>query len=505
MSLTSKIFRRYLDYRLRRIEEFRRHPAEVQRAQLRERLEAGCRTRFGREFGLDRVHTIEQFQAAVPHFDYDAFKPYVDRMRTGERSVTAPGRITRYARSSGTTADRSKYLPITRSSILWNHTLGMRDVIALYLDAVPQSRLLEGRTLTLGGTCLREEGNLVGDLSAILLHETSRWGASLRAPRIATALEADFERKIDRIADECAGERIAAFAGVPSWNLELMHRVLERTGRSNLLEVWPHLELFLHGGVEFRPYRRAYEALIPSPQMHYLETYNASEGFFAAADDLQREDMLLMLDYGTFYEFRCGDEVVPLEGVETGRTYAMLITSNNGLWRYEIGDTVEFTSTDPYRIRFAGRTRQFINVFGEELIVDNADRALETACHRTGAVVREYTVAPRYMSIDRQGAHEWIVEFAVEPVSREAFAEELDAALRSVNSDYDAKRRSTIERQHLTVVGRGYFMRWLRRKGKNKVPRLVNDRRIADEIHRDLDEQAAAATPHRTMQENTLN
>ena len=487
MSFTSAIFRRYLDCRLRRIDHFRRHPAEVQLAQLRERLDVGSRTRFGREYGLDRIRSIEQFQAVVPHFDYDAFKPYIDRMRAGERAVSAPGRITRYARSSGTTADRSKYLPITRSSIWRNHTLGMRDVIALYLDAVPGSQLLKGRTLTLAGTCQHEAGNLVGDLSAVLLHETARWGASLRAPRLETALEADFDRKIDRIADECAAQRITAFAGVPSWNLELMHRVLERTGRSNLLEVWPDLELFLHGGVEFRPYRRAYEALIPSPQMHYLETYNASEGFFAAADDLQREDMLLMLDYGTFYEFRSGDEVVPLEGVEKGRTYAMLITANNGLWRYEIGDTVQFTSTDPYRIRFAGRTRQFINVFGEELIVDNADRALEAACHRTGAVVREYTVAPRYMTIDRQGAHEWIIEFAVEPASREAFAEELDRALRSVNSDYDAKRRSTIERQHLTVVGRGFFVGWLRRKGKNKVPRLVNDRRIADEIHRELD------------------
>ena len=489
MSLTSHLFRRYLDYRLRRIDRFRRHPAEVQAAQLRERLAAGEATAFGRAYGLSRIRTVEAFQAAVPRFDYDSFKPYVERMLAGEKNVSAPGRVSLYARSSGTTADRSKYLPITRQSILWNHTLGMRDVIGLYLDAVPQSKLLAGRTLTLGGTCVREGENLVGDLSAILLHETAHWGYSMRAPRVETALEPDFDRKIDRIADECAAQRITAFAGVPSWNLELMHRVLERTGRRTLPEVWPHLELFLHGGVEFRPYRRAYEQLIPSEGMHYLETYNASEGFFAAADDLRREDMLLMLDYGTFYEFRDGERVVPLEGVEAGRTYAMLITSNNGLWRYEIGDTVEFTSVDPYRIRFAGRTRQFINVFGEELIVDNADRALEEACRRTGAVVREYTVAPLYMSLDRQGAHEWIVEFAVEPDSREHFSEELDAALRRVNSDYDAKRRSTIERQHLTTVPRGWFVGWLRRRGKNKVPRLVNDRRIADEIHRELEAQ----------------
>lgn len=483
MSLTTKLFRHYLNYRLRRIDYFRRHPIEVQQAQLRLRLAQGRRCAFGRDHGLDRVKTAEEFARQVPCYDYERFKPYVERMFGGEMSVTAPGKVTLYARSSGTTSDRSKYIPITRHSILWNHTLGMRDVVGLYLDAYPASRLLKGRTLTLGGNCFVEEGNLVGDLSALLLHETTHWGMSMRAPSIATALLKDFDEKINRIADECASQHITAFAGVPSWNLELMRRVLERTGKKHLLEVWPDMELFLHGGVEFAPYRQAYRELIPSDQMHYMETYNASEGFFAAADDPTRDDMLLMLDYGTYYEFREGDRIVPLEGVECGKTYAMLITSDNGLWRYEIGDTVTFTSTDPYRIRFAGRTRQFINVFGEELIVDNADRALTMACQQTGAVVTEYTVAPCYMSIEHQGAHEWIVEFEVEPDSLDHFAEALDQALRSVNSDYDAKRHSTIERQHLTVVKRGFFLEWLKNRHKNKVPRLVNDRRIADELH----------------------
>lgn len=472
-----------LDYRLRRIEHFRRYPHEVQREQLAVRLSAGRKTAFGRDFALDKVRNYEAFSRAVPAFDYEAFKPYVERMLTGEKSVSAPGRVGFFARSSGTTSDRSKYVPITRHSILWNHTLGMRDVVGLYLDAYPHSKLLKGRTLTLGGMCEREEGNLVGDLSAILLHETARWGSSMRAPKMQTALIPNFDQKIDCIADECASQRITAFAGVPSWNLELMHRVLERTGKKNLLEVWPEMELFMHGGVEFTPYRKAYRELIPSADMHYVETYNASEGFFAVADDPSRDDMLLMLDYGTFYEFRAGDEIVPLEGVEAGKTYAMLITSDNGLWRYEIGDTVTFTSTDPYRIRFAGRTRQFINVFGEELIVENADRALVEACRKTGAVVNEYSVAPLYMDIEHAGAHEWIVEFDVEPDSVERFAEELDVALRAVNSDYDAKRRSTIERQHLTLVERGFFLRWLQARRKNKVPRLVNSRRIADDLH----------------------
>ena len=483
MSLTSKIFRLYLDYRLGRIDRFRRHPHEVQQRQFEARLKQGVGTAFGRDHHLERVTDYASFAAAVPVVDYDTFKPYIERMVAGERSVTTPGRVQFYARSSGTTSDRSKYLPITRHSIFWNHTLGMRDVVALYLDAFPQSKLLQGKTLTLGGTCSVEGENLVGDLSGILLHETTHWGMSMRAPRIETALLADFDAKINRIADECAAQRITAFAGVPSWNLELMRRVLERTGKQNLLEVWPEMELFMHGGVEFTPYRRAFSELIPSDGMHYLETYNASEGFFAVADDPTREDMLLMLDYGTYYEFREGDEIVPLEGVEAGKTYAMLITSDNGLWRYEIGDTVTFTSTDPYRIRFAGRTRQYINVFGEELIVDNADKALVEACRKTGAVVNEYSVAPCYMAIDRQGAHEWFVEFDIEPDSVEHFAEELDVALRAVNSDYDAKRRSTIERQHLTLVERGFFLEWLQLRGKNKVPRLVNDRRIADDLH----------------------
>lgn len=483
MSLSSKLFRQYLNYRLRRIDYFRRHPHEVQRRQLEERLRAGAGTALGRTYGLGRVRGVEEFQAAVPTFDYEAFKPWVERMLAGECNVTAPGRVQFYARSSGTTADRSKYIPITRHSILWNHTLGMRDAVGLYLDSFSRSTLLDGKTLTLGGTCAREGKNLVGDLSGILIHETARWGSSMRAPQPEVALLADFEQKIERIAATCASLPIHAFAGVPSWNLELMRRVLERTGKNHLLEVWPEMELFLHGGVEFAPYRAAFEALIPSKEMHYMETYNASEGFFAVADDPARDDMLLMLDYGTFYEFRSGDRIVPLEGVEAGKTYAMLITSDNGLWRYEIGDTVTFTSTDPYRIRFAGRTRQYINVFGEELIVDNADKALVEACRQTGAVVNEYTVAPLYMALDHQGAHEWIVEFDREPDSTEHFAEALDVALRAVNSDYDAKRHSTIERQHLTIVERGFFLGWLRRRGKNKVPRLVNDRRIADELH----------------------
>lgn len=449
---------------------------------LRQLLRDGVKTEFGDRYALKRIRTVGQFESSVPTFDYETFKPFVERMLLGVRNVTSPGRVTLYARSSGTTSDRSKYIPVTRESVWQNHTQGMRDVATIFAANNRASKVFDGRTLTLGGSCVQEGDNLVGDLSAVLLHETAMWSGWLRAPRTATAILPDFWQKAEAIARECADQNITAFAGVPSWNLALMRCVLEYSGKQNLLEVWPGLSLFAHGGVEFTPYRQQFETLIPSDQMQYMETYNASEGFFALADDPARQDMLLMLDYGTFFEFRDGELIVPLEGVECGRTYAVIITSNNGLWRYEIGDTVEFTSTNPYRIRFAGRTKQYINVFGEELIVDNADRALVEACARTGAVVGEYTVAPCYMSLNERGAHEWIVEFEREPDSREHFAEELDRELRSLNSDYDAKRTTTLERQRLTVVEHGRFLHWMRARNKNKVPRLVNDRRVADEI-----------------------
>ncbi len=479
--------------RERAIDIFRRRPAETQQRMFREALQRGRDTAFGRYFGLPEVRTPEEFRAVVPVFDYESFKPWIVRMLNGDRNVSVPGRVDLFARSSGTTSDRSKYIPVTRESLWRNHTLGMRDMATLVMAADPATKAFEGRTLTLGGSCCREGRNLVGDLSALLIRETalvSRW---VRAPRSSTAIIADFDRKAEAIARECSRQHITAFAGVPSWNLALMRRVLEYTGKRNLLEVWPDLSLFAHGGVEFAPYRRSFEALIPSSDMRYMETYNASEGFFALADDPRRDDMLLMLDYGTYFEFRDGDDVVPLEGVVPGQRYAMLVTSNNGLWRYEIGDRVEFTSTDPYRIRFAGRTRQYINVFGEELIVENADRALAEACAATGAAVAEYSVAPCYMTIDERGAHEWIVEFERGPADPEAFAAALDEALRRVNSDYDAKRQTTLERQRLTTVAPGTFLAWMRARGKNKVPRLVNDRRVAEDLHRFVSERVGGA------------
>ena len=489
MSVRSLLLRAWFSQRERAIDHFRRHPVRTQQRMLQQLLHRGRQTAFGRQYGLDRVHTPDEFAARVPVSDYETFKPWIGRMFAGEKDVTAPGRVMLFARSSGTTSDRSKYIPVTRESVWSNHTRGMRDVATVFAAGHPRTRVFEGKTLTLGGSCCREGGNLVGDLSALLICQTGFWSGWFRAPRRTTAIMPDFDAKARAICRECVGEPITSFAGVPSWNLALMRRVLDFTGKSNLMEVWPRLELFAHGGVEFAPYRRSFEALIPSAEMHYMETYNASEGFFALADDLSRDDMLLMLDYGTYFEFRDGACIVPLEGVVPGRSYTMLVTSNNGLWRYEVGDRVEFTSTDPYRIRFAGRTKQYINVFGEELIVDNAERALAGACAETGAVVAEYTVAPCYMSLHERGAHEWIVEFDREPGAPEVFARTLDQRLRALNSDYDAKRQTTLEPLRLRPVARGTFFAWMRARGKNKVPRLVNDRHVAEDVVRFVSEQ----------------
>lgn len=482
MSIQNNLLRSYFARRMKAIDHFCRYPAEVQGEMFRQLVAQGASTQFGRHYGLCADLSPEAFSARVEVQDYESFKPYIQRMLDGERNVSSPGRVEFFARSSGTTSDRSKFIPVTRESIWWNHTLGMRDVAAVYATANPHTKVFNGKTLTLGGACSRENGVLVGDLSAVLIRQTPFWSGWFRAPKMTTALLPDFDQKVEGICRECTREKITAFAGVPSWNLLLMRRVLEYTGKDNLLEVWPDLELFAHGGVSFGPYRKSFAKLIPSAAMTYLETYNASEGFFALADDPSRDDMLLMLDYGTYYEFRSGDEIVPLEGVRCGEVYAMIITSINGLWRYEIGDTVEFTSTNPYRIRFAGRTRQFINVFGEELIVDNAEQALETACDQTGAVVEEYSVAPCYMGLTTRGAHEWVVEFSEQPDTLEHFSEILDRELRALNSDYDAKRESALDPPRVKILPVGTALRWLRKMGKNKLPRMQNDRRVVEQL-----------------------
>ena len=473
-----------MSLRSRAFDHMRTQAAELQRRTLRQLLAVGSRTAFGHDHGLNGGMDADGFAAAVPVRDYDAMRPYIDRMLEGESDVAWRGRTEWFARSSGTTSDRSKYIPVTREALRVNHARGMYDVAAMYVAMNPATRIFDGKTLTLGGSCRRSgNGALIGDLSAILIDRMPAVSGWLRLPARDTALAEDFDTKAEAICRQCTNQNITSFAGVPSWNLVLMRRVLEYTGKSNLLEVWPGLELFVHGGMGFEPYRAAFAELLPSDGFRYMETYNASEGFFAMADDPSRDDMLLMTGYGVYYEFRQGDRVCPLEGVRTGERYAMVITSCNGLWRYEIGDIVEFTSTEPYRIRLAGRTHQYINAFGEELMADNAERALAAACRTTGAAIDEYTAAPIYMSLDRRGAHEWAIEFLRMPDDMQRFAEALDCELRRLNSDYDAKRRTTLEAPVVRVMPRGTFVAWLQRCGKNKVPHLCNDRRVIDRLN----------------------
>ncbi len=497
MAILTSIVNFVLTPRRREIDRFRERPHEVQLDQLHYLADQGTPTLLGRLHGLKPHISPEEFARRIPVCDYEGLSAMIDRCRRGEADILWPGETHWFAKSSGTTESKSKYIPVTDNGLDDSHMQGPRDVMTIFTSLYPDSNVFAGKTLTLGGSKRIErqgEHAFTGDLSAILIENTPALANLRRVPSKEVALMPDFDRKVMAICEETIGEDVTSFVGVPSWNLVLMNRILEYTGKQNILEVWPNMELFVHGGVNFRPYREQYRKLIPSAGMKYMETYNASEGFFAIADDPSREDMLLMLDYHIYYEFLAMADLddpakaVPLEGVRTGVNYAMIITTSNGLWRYMIGDTVEFTSTSPYRIRITGRTRHYINTFGEEVIVDNAEAAMRAACDATGAEVAEYTVAPVYMDLKTRGRHQWIVEFATPPPSADRFTEALDQALQNVNSDYEAKRfkDTTLLPPLVTAVPRGTFARWMHERGQtggqSKVPRLFNDRTYADGI-----------------------
>ena len=455
-------------------------------------------TEWGREHGFASARTYEQFAATSRVNTYEDLKNFIDRMRQGEADVLWPGRVRWYAKSSGTTNDKSKFIPVSKDGLKDTHYAGGRDAVAWYLGNNPSSRIFDGRALILGGSHAPNynlKGSLVGDLSAILIENINPLVNMVRVPKKETALLSDFEIKRDRIAREAIHENVTNLSGVPSWMLSVMNRVLEITGKDNLAEVWPNLEVFFHGGVAFTPYREQYRKLVPLEKMHYMETYNASEGFFGLQDDPSDPSMSLMLDYGVFYEFIPMDElespnphVLPLWGVEAGRNYAMVISTSSGLWRYMIGDTLRFTSTNPYKFIITGRTKFFINAFGEELIVDNAEVGLAEACKRTGAQVLEYSAAPVFMDGDGKCRHQWLVEFAKAPEDMSEFARILDETLQQVNSDYEAKRYKDITLQplELVVARKGLFHDWLASKGKlggqHKVPRLSNNRGHIEEM-----------------------
>ena len=492
MSLTQIVGKVFVP-RQHALERYQQEGEALQRAVLNHLIQSAKDTEYGRNHAFAAVKGYDDFISQVPVNTYEELKGDIDRMRQGETDILWPGRVKWYAKSSGTTNDKSKFIPVSNEGLQKIHYAGGRDSVAIYLRNNPQSRMFDGKGLILGGSHAPNynlKDSLVGDLSAILIENINPLVNLLRVPKKETALLSDFEVKRDRIAREAMNKNVTNISGVPSWMLSVLTCMMEMTGKKHLEEVWPNIEVFFHGGVAFTPYRKQYEQLITSPRMHYMETYNASEGFFGIQDDPADKSMLLMLDYGVFYEFipMDGGDPVPLWGVETGRNYAMVISTSCGLWRYEIGDTVQFTSTNPYKFIISGRTKHFINAFGEELIVDNAEQGLAYACEQTGAEVLEYTAAPVFMDANAKCRHQWLIEFSKRPQDMQQFADLLDKRLQEINSDYEAKRYKDITLQHLEIIEArpNLFNDWLKMRGKlggqHKVPRLSNSRDSIDQL-----------------------
>lgn len=497
MNLT-KIAGKFFLPRQKEIERHYTEPEALQHEVLNYLISKGKQTEYGRNHLMGTVDNYDDFRDRLPICTYEDLKSDIDRMRHGDEDVLWPGQTRWYAKSSGTTNDKSKFIPISPEGLKNIHYKGGADVVALYLRNHPDSRIFDGKSLILGGSHspnYDQNGSLVGDLSAILIENINPIVNFFRVPKKKTALLSDFEVKRDRIAKECMGKNVTNISGVPSWMLSVLVRILELSGKRHLEEVWPNLEVFFHGGITFTPYRNQYESLITSANMRYMETYNASEGFFGIQDDPSDKSMLLMLDYDVFYEFipledigSDNPHIVPLEAVELERNYAMVITTSCGLWRYMIGDTVKFTSKKPYKFLITGRTKYFINAFGEELIMDNAEKALAYACERSGAQISEYTAAPIYMDMHAKCRHQWLIEFTKDPDSMDHFARLLDQKLQQINSDYEAKRSHDVTLQHLEVVKarQNLFNDWLKSKqklgGQHKVPRLSNSRKNMEEL-----------------------
>ena len=497
MSLT-QIVRPIFASRRKALDKYQTQAEELQMQVLHRLVNKAKDTEWGRNHGFESVSSYEDFAKTSGINTYEELKLAIDRMRQGESDILWPGKVRWYAKSSGTTNDKSKFIPVSQDGLKDTHYAGGRDAVTWYLRNNPQSKIFDGKALILGGSHVpnyNTKNSLVGDLSAILIENINPLVNLVRVPKKSIALLSDFEVKRELIAQEAIKQNITNLSGVPSWMLSVMTRVLEISGKDNLAEVWPNLEMFFHGGVAFTPYREQYKRLIPSNQMHYMETYNASEGFFGVQDDPTDPSMSLMVDYGVFFEFIPMEEienpnpkVVPLWGVETGKNYAVVISTSSGLWRYMIGDTVRFTSVNPYKFLITGRTKFFINAFGEELIVDNAEVGLAEACKQTGAEVLEYTAAPVFMDTEGKCRHQWLIEFSRQPSDLAAFSEILDKTLQQVNSDYEAKRYKDITLQNLEIVvaRQGLFHDWLASKGKlggqHKVPRLSNNRNHIEEM-----------------------
>jgi hypothetical protein len=485
--------------RLQQHQRYIDHADAVQQGELVRLIEKAALTRIGRKYDFSSIRTYRQFASTLPLYSYENLQPHIMRMVNGAKDELWPGRCYNFAQSSGTSDGRSKYIPITREAFQWNHYQGSSDVVSHYLNLNPDSRIFSGKAFILGGSFANnlqlQRGVRVGDLSANLIENMNPLANLLRIPSRQVALMEDWSEKLPRLVEAAIGQNVTNLSGVPSWFLTVLRNVLEKAGKTCIHEVWPHLEVFFHGGIAFGPYRQQYEEICDMTRMHFLDTYNASEGFFAVQSDWDSEAMLLLLDIGVFYEFLPVEqsesetpEVYPIWEIEKGRTYELIITAANGLWRYRLGDTVTIEQLNPVKIKIAGRTRSFINAFGEELMVHNADHAITLAAEETGAKVLNYTAAPVYSTSGQRGHHQWLIEFARKPQDTDHFMQLLDQHLREVNSDYDAKRTGDIflAPPTLVIATAGLFDRWLASTGKlggqRKVPRLNNNRNIIEQM-----------------------
>jgi hypothetical protein len=494
----NSVFGWIIKKRIHQIELFKKYPMEVQQELFRSLIDQAAMTRFGLEHNFPNIHSVGDFKKAVPIRNYEAFVPYIDALREGQQNIIWPSKLKWFAKSSGTTDARSKFIPVSSEALEECHYKGGKDLLAMYMDQRPNAKLYNGKTLVVGGSSrinVFNEDGYTGDLSAIIIRNLPIWVELRRTPSKEIALLEDWEEKIERMAETTSQEDVSTLVGVPSWTLLLIKRVMDLRGAKSIFDVWPNLELYMHGGVSFKPYRQEFQHIAPGNQLNYVETYNASEGFFAIQDRIGEEDLLLMLDYGIYYEFMPMSEygksnpiTLELHEVELNQNYAVVISTNAGLWRYLVGDTIRFTSKSPYRIQVTGRTRHYINVFGEEVMVENSDNAIEAACRATGATIVDYTVAPSYMKQGQSGCHEWLIEFNHEPNDCSVFSRILDETLRKINSDYDAKRTNNfiLTEPCIHNAPKGLFYEWLKRAdklgGQHKVPRLCNDRRYMDEL-----------------------
>lgn len=499
MRLLSPAISRLARLRLWNADEWMHNPVEAQHAVWQDLLAAGQYTEFGRRNNFSSIQSIAQFKAAFPLQEYENLQPFIERMMAGEDNLLWNAPVEWFAKSSGTTSNSSKFIPISEESLKDNHYKSSKDVLSFYYASHPESDLLTGKGLIIGGSHQVAQMNdavQYGDLSAVVVQNSPFWASWIRTPDLSIILMEEWEEKIEKLAQATIAENVTSMAGVPTWLILVLKRILEITGKSCIKEVWPNLELYLHGGVSFVPYREQFQKLIGAP-INYLEMYNASEGFFAAQDSVDSDGMLLMCDHGIFYEFlpaeNWGDpnaKTLGLDEVVLGKNYGLVITTNGGLWRYLVGDTIQFTSLYPFRIKVSGRLKHFMNAFGEEVIIDNADAAIAHACNTTGAVVKDYTAAPMYFSDAENGAHEWLIAFDTAPASLEQFTEALDEALQKCNGDYAAKRYKSLALRQPVIhaLPAHAFDDWLRSRGKlggqHKVPRLSNDRTTLEEVKR---------------------